>query len=161
SPAQVLRAGPTDEGAERGADGGESEHDADGAALARPVNGAEATAIVTGKISAAPTPCTTRATISQVSLGEAPQKADRMPNSASQTTMRRRRPKMSARGPAVTISAPRDSMYPLTPHCRSVDGTSNWRAMAGRARLSENQSISTISIEIAHAAITSRSDREN
>src|SRR6266571_3876524 len=46
-------------------------------------------------------------------------------------------------------------------HCRSVGGTPNCRAMAGSARFSANQSICTMSIEMAHAAITRRSDREN
>ena len=38
-----------------------------------PVNVPETTAIDTGKISAAPMPCTTRATMSQISFGATPQ----------------------------------------------------------------------------------------
>ncbi len=38
-----------------------------------PVNVLDTTAIDTGKMSAAPMPCTTRATMSQISFGAAPQ----------------------------------------------------------------------------------------
>ena len=72
-----------------------------------------------------------------------------------------RRPKISASLPAVTIRAPIEIMYPLTTHCRSVDAMSNWRAMAGMARLRANQSICTISIDIAQAAMIKASAREN
>jgi hypothetical protein len=75
-----------------------------------PVNVPDTTAIATGKMSAAPTPWTTRAVISHVSFGEAPQTADITPNIASPHTMILRRPKMSDRRPPVTISAPIEIM---------------------------------------------------
>ena len=75
-----------------------------------PVNVPETTAIDTGKMRAAPMPCTTRATISHVSFGAAPHTADSTPNRTSPLTMTRRRPKRSARRPAVTISAPTERM---------------------------------------------------
>ena len=75
-----------------------------------PLNVLDTTAMATGKISAAPTPCTTRAAISQFASGAAPQTADRTPNRTSPHTMILRRPNMSASRPPVTISAPIEIM---------------------------------------------------
>ncbi len=57
-----------------------------------PLNVLDTTAIDTGKISAAPMPCTTRATMSQISFGATPQIADTTPNIARPMTMTLRRP---------------------------------------------------------------------
>ncbi len=75
-----------------------------------PLKVLDTTAIDTGKMSAAPMPWMTRAAISQFSSGAEPQIADMTPNTASPQTMIRRRPKMSASRPAVTISAPIEIM---------------------------------------------------
>lgn len=75
-----------------------------------PLNALDTTAIDTGKMSAAPTPCTTRAMMRNHSSGALPQMIDTMPKTASPMTITSRRPKMSASRPAVTMSAPTDSM---------------------------------------------------
>ena len=75
-----------------------------------PENVLDTTAMDTGKMSAAPMPCTTRAMIRNHSSGALPHTIDTTPKIARPITITRLRPKMSASLPAVTISAPIDSM---------------------------------------------------
>ena len=72
-----------------------------------PENVLDTTAIETGKISAAPMPCTTRAMIRNHSSGALPQTIDTMPNTTSPITITQPAPEdVGEPASAVTISAP-------------------------------------------------------
>ena len=64
---------------------------------------------IAGHISAPPIPISTRAAISQVSVGAAPPRADIEAKIAVPRKKALRRPNMSARRPPVTISTPKVS----------------------------------------------------
>lgn len=74
----------------------------------------------TGKISAAPRPCTARSAITAPADGATAHNAEATPNIAMPTSSMRLRPKMSPILPAGTMNAPSVSMYTLMTHCRSV-----------------------------------------
>ncbi len=76
-------------------------------------------AIPTGKITAAPAPCSTRNATSASRLGAAAHATEASPNTPIPPSRTRRRPKMSPRRPPTMNREPSDSMYALTAHWMS------------------------------------------
>jgi hypothetical protein len=64
----------------------------------------------TGKISAAPTPCSARKAMTNVADGAGAHRTDASPNNPTPASSVRRRPKMSPMRLAGTMNAPRVSM---------------------------------------------------
>ena len=89
----VLRDEPADERADRERERGDADPDADRAPALPGREGAVMIDSVDGFISAAPRPCTTRATISMRALAASPQNSDASVKTASPTTKMRRRPR--------------------------------------------------------------------
>jgi len=106
----------------------------------------------TANMTAAPTPCTPRATSSMIELGAAPQHSDAIVNTQSPTVQTRRRPRRSASEPAVSSSEAREIEYASITHWMQLKLMFRSRWIDGRATLTTVKSSSSMNVAMETVA---------
>ena len=99
---------------------------------------------LSGSTTAAPSPCTVRATISSEAPGTSAQAADASVNSGKPVLNTRRRPKRSPSAAAVMIPAANAIPYAFTVHCSEERPTCRSRCIRGSAVITTSASRTTI-----------------